>query len=236
MFRRSARFYDAIYSFKDYETEAARVASIIRTRRPDAASVLDVACGTGAHLEHLAKAFAVEGLDLDPDLLAIARERLPGVSLHEADMRSFDLGRTFDAVTCLFSAIGYVRGTAELAAAASAMARHLTPGGAIVVEPWFSPEAWQTGHIAARFVDEPDVKIARMNVSEAPEPDGTLTLHFHYLLVTRDGVEHFTEDHITTLFTREQYLEAFGVAGLDVEFDSDGLMPGRGLIVGVAPF
>ena len=32
----------------------------------------------------------------------------------EGDMRSFVLDRTFDAVTCLFSAIGYMRSTAEL--------------------------------------------------------------------------------------------------------------------------
>jgi ubiquinone/menaquinone biosynthesis C-methylase UbiE len=235
MFSRSARFYDLIYSFKDYAAEAARVSALIRERRPDARTLLDVACGTGAHLEHLAKEYMVEGLDLDDELLVIAGERLPGVPLHSADMRSFDLGRTFDAVTCLFSAIGYVRGVDELRSAAAAMGRHLAPGGALVVEPWFSPGAWEPGHIGARFVDEPDLKIVRLHVSEAAQPDGSLTLNFHYLVATRDGVEHFTEEHVTTLFTREQYLDAFGSGGLDVAFDPDGLMPGRGLILGVRP-
>jgi SAM-dependent methyltransferase len=233
MFARSARFYDAVYSFKDYAAEAARVSALIRERCPDARTLLDVACGTGAHLEHLAKEYTVEGLDLDPALLAVAHERFGGVGLHEADMRSFDLGRTFDAVTCLFSAIGYVRGVSELRETAAAMARHLVPGGALVVEPWFAPDAWEAGHFSARFVDEADFKLARMNVSELPKPDGTLVLTFHYLVVSRDGVEHFTEEHVTTLFTREQYLDAFGSAGLDVVFEPDGLMRGRGLIIGV---
>jgi ubiquinone/menaquinone biosynthesis C-methylase UbiE len=47
-----------------------------------AGSLLDVACGTGKHLEQLMRWYQVEGLDLDDGLLAIARERLPGVPLH----------------------------------------------------------------------------------------------------------------------------------------------------------
>ena len=236
MFRKSAAWYDAVYSFKDYAAESARVSALIRERNPSAASLLDVACGTGKHLEHFAKEYEVAGVDLDPNLLAIARARLPGVPLTVGDMRSFDLGRTFDAVTCLFSAIGYVHGVTELAAAAAAMAGHLEPGGVFVVEPWFSPETWEAGHIAARFVDEPDLKIARMNVSGTPLPNGRLVLHFEYLVMTReDGVVHFTEDHDTTLFTEDDYLEALRAAGLDVTFDREGLMPRRGLIVGVKP-
>src|SRR4051812_24592288 len=109
MFSRSARIYDAIYaSIRDYPLEAAVLDRLIRERRPGARTLLDVACGTGAHLEHLT-AYEAEGLDVDPQMLAIARERLPNVSLHEGDMTDFDLGKRFEAVVCMFSSIGYVR-------------------------------------------------------------------------------------------------------------------------------
>ena len=80
----------------------------IRTHKPDAATLLDVACGTGAHLVHFARKYRVEGIDVSEEQLAVARARLPGVELHLGDMTTFDLGRTFDAVTCMFSSIGYV--------------------------------------------------------------------------------------------------------------------------------
>src|SRR3712207_7289123 len=35
-------------------------------------------------------------------------ERYPDVRFHQGDMTDFDLGRRFDVVVCLFSAIGYV--------------------------------------------------------------------------------------------------------------------------------
>src|SRR3954447_5484559 len=109
MFSRSAHMYDAIYaSVRDYPREAAEVDRLIQEHRPGARTLLDVACGTGAHLEHL-KDYELEGLDLDPEMLAIARERLPDVAFHEGDLVEFDLDRRFDAVVCMFSSIGYVR-------------------------------------------------------------------------------------------------------------------------------
>ena len=65
MFSRSAEIYDTVYSFKDYAAEAERVNELIQSRRPGAASLLDVACGTGKHLEQLRRWYAVEGVDLD---------------------------------------------------------------------------------------------------------------------------------------------------------------------------
>ena len=81
-----------------------------------------MACGTGKHLEQLRAWYEVSGLDLDPQLLAIARERLGAVELHEGDMTAFSLGRRFDVVTCLFSSIGYVGTVERLGDAIAAMA------------------------------------------------------------------------------------------------------------------
>jgi SAM-dependent methyltransferase len=231
MFTRSARFYDAIYAFKDYAAEAARIREMIATRSPDARTVLDVACGTGMHLRHIQAWYAVEGLDLDPELLEIAREHLPGVALHVGNMMDFDLGKTFDAVTCLFSSVGYARTPENLARAIGAMARHLSPGGVLVVEPWLTPDRFEDGHLGSTFVDQPDLKIARLDTSAV---DGSLSvMDFEYLVGTREGIEHFSESHVLGLFSHEQYLDAFRSAGLSVEHDPEGFM-GRGLYLGRA--
>ena len=232
MFSRSARLYDAVYSWKDYAGEAERVHELVQARKPGAATLLDVACGTGMHLAELRRWYHCEGLDLEPDLLAVARERLPDVPLHEGDMRDFDLGRRFDAVTCLFSSIGYLMTVEALDAAIGAMARHLEPGGVLVVEPWLSAEAVRIPHVGAVFVDEPELKIARVNTIEV---DGRLSsFDFHYVVGTPERVEHFVEHHELALFTREEHLAAFRAAGLQVEHDEEGLM-GRGLYIGLKP-
>jgi SAM-dependent methyltransferase len=231
VFRRSARLYDAVYaSIRDYPREAAELDRLIQERRPGARTLLDIACGTGAHLEHLT-GYEVEGLDLDPEMLGVARERLPNVPLHEGDMADFDLGKRFDAVVCMFSSIGYVRTAERLRSAVSSMARHLEPGGVLVVEPWLSPEVWVDRHVGAVFVDQPELKIARMNVGER---EGNLSIfEFEYLVGTPNGLERFNERHELGLFTVEQYLEAFRAAGLEADHDPEGPM-GRGLYIASA--
>jgi trans-aconitate methyltransferase len=129
-----------VFHSKDYAGEAEQIHEIVQRLVPGAASLLDVACGTGRHLEQLRRWYEVEGLDLDPAMLRHARSRVPEVTLHEGDMRDFALGREFDAVTCLFSAIALVQTVEGLAQAVATMASHLRLGGVLIVEPWDSPE------------------------------------------------------------------------------------------------
>jgi len=231
MFSRSARLYDAIYaSVRDYRRDAAELDRLIQERKPGARTLLDVACGTGAHLEHLS-GYELEGLDLDPEMLAVARERLPNVPFHEADMADFDLGKHFDADVCMSSGIGYVRTEERLRSTIASMTRHLEPGGVLVVEPWLSPDVWLDRHVGAVFVDEPKLKIARMNIARR---EGNVSIvEFEYLVGTPDGIERFTERHELGLFTVEQYLEAFRAASLEADHDPEGPM-GRGLYIATA--
>jgi SAM-dependent methyltransferase len=233
MFSMSAHLYDAIYSGKDYAGEARRLkACIAEHKRSLGNAMLDVACGTGRHVPYLRDVFAYEGLDLDPQMLAIARERNPGIAFHQGDMVNFDLGRQFDVVTCLFSSIAYARVAAKLEQAVATMARHLLPGGVLYVGPFFAPDAWIVGQTSAIFVDQPNLKIARMNVSG--RRDDVALLDFHYLVATPDGVDHFTEHHELGLFTDAEYRHAFTAAGLAVAYDAEGLI-GRGAYIGVRP-
>jgi SAM-dependent methyltransferase len=232
MFTKSQRFYDAIYSWKDYAEEARRLKRYITEhKRSDGRALLDVACGTGGHVPYLRDDFDYEGLDLDPEMLRLAHGRFADIPFHQGDLVGFDLRRQFDVVTCLFSSIANVRTEPRLRQAIATMARHLRPGGVLIVAPFLSPQDWIPGHPHALFVDQLDLKLARINVSEL-DPSGTIAiLDFHYLVGTPEGIEQFTEHHELGLFTGEQYRAAFTAAGLDVAFDDEGII-GRGVYIG----
>ncbi len=233
MFTQSAELYDAVYASKDYGEEVQRLEALIRQHRNSPGNrLLDVGCGTGGHLVHLRQRYAVEGLDLDEGMLAVARRRLPGVPFHHGDMLDFDLGSRYDVVVCLFSAIGYASTLPQMRQAVATMAGHLLPGGVLAIEPWLPPETWRPGLPHAVFVDRPDLKVARMNVS-APAVDNISVLDFHYMVADASGVREFTERHALGLFSHEQYLKAFAAAGLTVRHEAEGLT-GRGLYLGVA--
>jgi SAM-dependent methyltransferase len=232
MYARSAAIYDAIYQAmnKDYAGETRKLEAFVqRHKRSEGNALLDAGCGTGGHIAYLQDVFAVEGLDSSAEMLVEAQAKYPGVRFRRADMADFHLGRKFDVITCLFSAIGYVQTLPRLSQAMSTFERHLLPGGVVLVEPWFGPGALDTGKVHAVFVDEPELKIARMNVNRI---EGRLSyLDFHYLVGTPGGVENFRETHALGLFTEDEYRQAFRDAGLQVIHDEVGL-DGRGIYIG----
>lgn len=231
MFTETAELYDLFYEWKDYAGEVAKIHELAESRAPHARTLLDVACGTARHLEHLRAWYEVEGVDLNEGLLEVARQRLPDLPFQAADMRDFDLDRRFDVVTCLFSSIGYVQTPETLHSAIAAMARHVAPGGLLIVEPWLTPSTFDpTFPSRAIVVERPGLQGVRLNDSRL---DGRLSvMDFHYLLA-RPGqpIEHLVETHTLGLFTDEEHRSAFEAAGLTVEHDDAGLM-GRGLWIG----
>ena len=229
IYDRFAPFYDDMFAYKDYAGETDYLVEVIRRHAPTARSLLDVACGTGRHLEYLRREFEVEGLDVNPRFLDIARHRLPGVTLHEGDMTEFDLCRTFDVVTVLFSSIAFVRTVAAMERSIEALARHVAPGGLLLVEPLWEPDAHREGELKLNVVDRPDLKIAWMYTNERV---GDLARwENHFLVGTPDGVDTFVEVHEAGLFTDAQYRHAFASAGLAmIEWDPEGPW-GRGLYV-----
>jgi SAM-dependent methyltransferase len=225
-----AAVYDAIYSFKNYEAEALRIHAIVSDRkRSPGNAMLDVACGTGGHMRFLRNNYTVEGLDTSERMLDIARAHFPDLKFFLGDMVSFDLGRQFDAIVCLFSAIGYAKTLPKMRQAILRMRHHLLPGGVLIVEPWF-PKGFQHAGVHSLFVDKPDLKIARIDIPVSRNDQSII--NFHMMVGTPDGIEHFTEKHVLGLFSHEEYLAAFRDAGLEVSHDEKGLM-GRGLYIGV---
>lgn len=228
MYTRTARFYDAIYSFKNYREEVDELLKLFAAL-PDGRSILDVACGSGRHGELLVQRYEVSGVDLDPVMVEQARIRLGAERVSQGNMLDFNLEQAFDVVMCLFSSVGYLASTAELDRAVANFAKHCRTGGMVLVEPWILPENFVDGRLDATYVDEPDLKIARMCIGRKEGDVAVLPLH--YLIADPSGVYSDFEEHRLTLFKHEDYLNAFERAGLQVDYNVKGLT-WRGLYVG----
>ncbi len=231
----SAAVYDRVYSWKDYGAEARRVRALIRRYGPpDAHTLLDVACGTGEHLETLSRWFETAGVDASAAMLAVARKKLPRVRFVRSTMQTFRFDRQFDAITCLFSAIGYVRTPSELRRTLRNFAGHLRPGGVVLVEPWIAPEDYRPGAVHLGKYGTAESPIARMNISE--RRGGRSIMDMHYLMPYRGRVRHWVERHEMGLFDDATMRDAFVRAGLTVRRVPSRFTTNRGLYVGVKPW
>lgn len=93
--------------------------------------ILDLGCGGGQLTSRVADAGSVvTGVDRDPDLIALARERFPTIRWIEADIATLALGETFDAV---FSNAA-LHWLPDPGPAVRVVAGHLAPGGRMVAE------------------------------------------------------------------------------------------------------
>lgn len=98
-------------------------------------SLLDVGCGTGRDLEHFASVVPdCVGVDAQERMIALARSRRPAVDFRVADMRSFRLGRAFDAITCLGLVMSYLHGNDDVDRVLETFAGHARPGTLLVLE------------------------------------------------------------------------------------------------------
>ena len=94
--------------------------------------VLDLACGTGLESRALARSGkSVVGIDRSPAMLADARRRSKDFAIEyiEADVRTFSIGRTFDAAICGGDSLNHLESPGELRVVFANVARHLEPGG-----------------------------------------------------------------------------------------------------------
>ena len=98
---------------------------------PDAQRVLDVATGTGAVALELVKCgHTVVGIDQSPEMLAVARARLPHVEFHEARAESLPFADAeFDALTFTY----LLRYVDDVPATLHELARVVRPGGTVAM-------------------------------------------------------------------------------------------------------
>lgn len=230
MFTESAELYDLIYSgFKNYEAEATALTELLASIHPDCRTVLDVACGTGEHARLLAQhGFTVDGLDLNPEFVRIARRKHPAGRFIVADMSEFALRTRYDALICLFSSIGYLKTKERVEQALRCFRHHLRPGSVVLVEPWFAPGELQHGYRTQHTGEGPGVTVRRDSTTLI---EGRVSrLLFEYTIQMRAGIRHSTEVHELGLFTVDEMLGLFAAAGLRARH-VPGSLTGRGLYI-----
>lgn len=128
-----APYYDAATG--DPATEAAFIHDIIERRHSQAATLLDLACGTGSITALLAGVYEVSGLDISPGMLAIAREKVrSGTELYLADMTNFWLAARFDVIVCAYQGINHLLSLAAWKSTFDRAYEHLSRGGLFVFD------------------------------------------------------------------------------------------------------
>jgi len=232
LYKDFARYYDLIYSGKNYKEESAKIDRLIKKyKKSKGKKLLDVACGSGKHLQYFSKKYSCTGIDLNKEILDESKKRLKKVKFKQKDMINFKLNQKFDIITCLFSSIGYVKTYDNLKKSLKNFYTHLNKGGIILIQPWFTKSQWNNNTSHLQTYEDEKIKIARMVFSSMKRKNISV-MEMHYLIgEDKKGVKHFVEKHEMGLFEVKESLKIMNRVGFDAKYLSKFI--GRGVYVGV---
>jgi SAM-dependent methyltransferase len=126
------RFYDLVMGDRSKAANFTR--SLIAHHKPNAKTVLEIACGTGAILGFLADTYEVTGLDRSQQMLALARKKLPHIRFYRQAMTRFSIAKQFDVIVCVFDSLNHLLGFGEWKKVFRQVALHLDKDGLFVFD------------------------------------------------------------------------------------------------------
>jgi SAM-dependent methyltransferase len=231
-------YYQAVAPYYDHELAHRGDEPFWRAlgRRFAGRNVLDVGAGTGRATALLASGGAtVVGIDVSPEMLALARRRLagaPNARLVRADMRAFTFLRPFDLVVAADDPFSHLTTDRDRASALACVAAALIHGGRFVLDAlWFPAEVW--------------AELAAGRGSERAVPFEERVLRVHELWSRDEGAPTCTARYTYSIagepvarasfrarpWTTAELADAFDAAGLRIErrwggYDGEPWHPG----------
>jgi SAM-dependent methyltransferase len=209
-----ARLWPLISPVEEYVDEAAEYARLLEGSAPGIHTVLELGSGGGNNAFHLKRSFEMTLSDLSEEMLAVSKRLNPECEHVAGDMRTLDLGRTFDAVFA-HDAIDYMATEADLGAAMATAYRHCRPGGFALFVPDALTESFEPSTECGGSDDPRGGGVRYLEWSYDLDPDDALTTT-EYTFVVRDadgGVRTFSETHQFGLFPRATWIRLLEMQG-----------------------
>jgi SAM-dependent methyltransferase len=213
-----ARWWPLVSPVEDYLEEANEFARVLHEAVPEAQTLLELGSGGGHNAFHLKRDFRMTLSDISAEMLAVSQRLNPECEHVQGDMRSLEVGQTFDAVF-VHDAVHYMTTEQDLRAAIATAHRHCRPGGAALFVPDVLRESFEPTTDCGGS-DGPDgAGIRYLEWSYAPSADATVgTLHYAFILREADGtVRSLHETHAFSMFARETWLRSLAQQGFAAE-------------------
>ena len=157
-----SKYYDLLYSDKDYVIEAKYVEDLIKKNTNNAMSILELGCGTGKHADIFCDSgFIVHGVDDSKQMLNIAELKRVGkennLFFTHSKIQNLNLDKKFDVVTSLFHVMSYQITNESLVESFRVAKNHLKKRGIFIFDFWYGP---------AVLTDLPSTRVKRLKSDE----------------------------------------------------------------------
>jgi len=231
IYRDLASYYYCLYNFKNYKEEVKVIQKIIKDSNiQKGVKLLDIGCATGNHLKYLSKDFCCYGIDINGQLIDVAKTKGIKAHLINASMVDFKIDVKFEIITCLFGTIAYLTRYNDLAKAIINISQHMSKDGLLIIDPWFSKGYFHEGSIHSSHYENENLHIDWTSYSTLK---GNVSVTFeNYMIGEKNlGVRYFIDRHELLLFDKEIFTKILSKAGFLITYKTPGLIKNKELII-----
>jgi len=207
VFKRYSAVYDLLYKDKDYVKEALHISEIFQKYGVNqGSSILNLGCGTGKHDHILAKmGYKMTGVDMSEEMVEIAREVTshPSPTFLQSDIRTLNLGTTFQAVISMFHVMSYQNTNDDVEAVFKTAFDHLEKGGIFLFDCWYGPAVIsEKPEKRERIVENDEMKVIRRATPELKEKENIVVVNYDFEIIDKltGRIDKFSEKHSMRYF------------------------------------
>ncbi len=193
-----ARYYDLLYSDKEYEQEAIYIHRSIQKFAPKAQRILELGCGSGKYTSILAKyGYDMCGLDLSASMIDIAQQKYPRIPFKVANIKDFALDEKFDVIISFFHVMSYQCSNESLCASFANVFKHLKPNGVFLFDCWYGPAVLhEKPSIRIKRVSDGQVSITRLAEPVLYPDENVVDVNYEIIINTPNTpTQTFKETH-----------------------------------------
>ena len=199
-YKEFAKYYDKFYQNKNYKKETEFLKNFINAND----KILDVGCGSGIHAVLLTdNGFEVDGLDLNKEMLEIAKTRLK-TNLYWQNILEIDISKKYNMIISMFAVFNHLKDTDELMRGLMNLKQLLHDGGKIIID-LHNPQS------SGSKIDTYDnmTRVMKWNY------DRSLKIEKSDIIFEIDGIK-YTDTHTFRIFTIDEMKKCCERVGLKV--------------------
>jgi SAM-dependent methyltransferase len=201
VFKDYAKYYDLLYSGKDYQKEVSYIHQLIKRFQPGAKTILDLGCGTGRHDVLLARqGYKIKGIDVSDSMVALAKKvEIPeSVEFQVADATKYQTSVLYDVVLSLFHVVNYQSSNQSLIDFFATAYSHLRSGGVFIFDSWYGPAVLtDRPQKKTKIIENEQLRVVRHTTPELQVNSNIALIHFDVEIqnkITKE-VNQLTENH-----------------------------------------
>ena len=199
-YKEFAKYYDKFYQNKNYKKETEFLKNFINAND----KILDIGCGTGIHAALLTdNGFEVDGLDLNKEMLEIAKTRLK-TNLYWQNILEIDISKKYNMIISMFAVFNHLKDKDVLMRGLMNLKQLLHDGGKIIID-LHNPQS------SGSKIDTYDnmTRVMKWNY------DRSLKIEKSDIIFEIDGIK-YTDTHTFRIFTIDEMKECCERVGLKV--------------------